>query len=157
MRHITHIIIHESDSTWGDAEIINIWHLDRGWSGNGYHKVILNGKRASKTVTPVPEDDGLIEDGRPIEKSGAHARGYNEQSIGICLIGKHGVFSGNQMKSLISLVIDYCIEYKIPVRHVLGHYETPMAGGKVCPEIEMKGFRANLSERMKAIGREDLA
>ena len=56
-----------------NAATINEWHLKRGWSGIGYHFFI---KR-----------DGQIELGRPLERSGAHTKGNNRNSIGICYAG----------------------------------------------------------------------
>ena len=56
-----------------DAKEIDRWHRQRGWSGIGYHFVI---KR-----------DGTIETGRDIEATGAHARGHNWSSVGICMVG----------------------------------------------------------------------
>jgi len=76
MRDINKIIIHCSATREGQdisAATIDEWHKDRGWSGIGYHYVIgLN---------------GLIEYGRNINKTGAHVKGYNTGSIGICYIG----------------------------------------------------------------------
>ena len=48
MRKIQHIIVHHSDSKWGDGEVICRWHMNpkpkgNGWSKPGYHVVILNG------------------------------------------------------------------------------------------------------------------
>ena len=57
-----------------DAETIRDWHVNgNGWSDIGYHYVI---KR-----------NGLVEAGRPVSISGAHAKGHNADSIGICLVG----------------------------------------------------------------------
>lgn len=56
----------------GAAEI-NSWHVQRGWSGIGYHYVIRR--------------NGEVEVGRPETTMGAHVRGNNENSLGICLIG----------------------------------------------------------------------
>jgi N-acetylmuramoyl-L-alanine amidase len=56
-----------------NAEVIDRWHKARGWKGIGYHFVILL--------------DGKIETGRMINKCGAHTKGYNCSSIGICYIG----------------------------------------------------------------------
>lgn len=151
MRKITHIIVHESDSSWGDAREIDKWHKERGWSEIGYHKVILNGQRSSRGVFNESED-GIIENGRPIEKTGAHALGFNSISLGFCLIGKGGQFTKKQMNSLVSLIMDYCIEYNIPLSNVLGHYEIPKSGGKVCPEIDMKIFREELQFRFENVG-----
>ena len=55
------------------AKDIDRWHREKGWLGCGYHKVIRR--------------DGTVEDGRPMNKAGAHVRGINRQSIGICLAG----------------------------------------------------------------------
>ncbi len=76
MRDIDKIIIHCSATPEGvhfDASRIDKWHRDRGWSGIGYHYVILL--------------DGTIEYGRDIKKTGAHTQGHNTGSIGICYIG----------------------------------------------------------------------
>jgi N-acetylmuramoyl-L-alanine amidase len=56
-----------------DADRVDEWHRQRGWSGIGYHFFI---KR-----------DGQIQTGRPLEKSGAHTKGQNKNSIGICYAG----------------------------------------------------------------------
>ena len=76
MRKINKIIVHCSATQEGkdfDAAEINRWHLKRGWNGIGYHYVVLL--------------DGTIEYGRSIYKQGAHVKGENEGSIGICYIG----------------------------------------------------------------------
>ncbi|MCP4162809.1 MAG: hypothetical protein GY760_22340 [Deltaproteobacteria bacterium] len=76
MREIRKLIVHCSATREGQeisAATINTWHLKRGWSGIGYHFVIGL--------------DGTIEYGRPLEKTGAHTKGYNRSSIGICYIG----------------------------------------------------------------------
>lgn len=75
-RKINKIIIHCSATPPNmdvDADIVNEWHLENGWSGIGYHFFI---KR-----------DGRIEIGRPLEKSGAHTKGHNKSSVGICYAG----------------------------------------------------------------------
>ena len=65
MRKINLIVIHCSD-TYARMDIgvneIRQWHLQRGFNDIGYHYVIRR--------------DGAIEQGRPIEKPGAHAAGY---------------------------------------------------------------------------------
>ena len=58
-------------------------HLEFGWNGIGYHKII---KR-----------DGEIENGRPEFWIGAHVYGKNDQSLGVCLIGRDN-FSNNNIQ-----------------------------------------------------------
>ena len=48
-------------------------HLKFGWDGIGYHKVI---KRSGK-----------VENGHPEYWIGAHVKGKNSISLGVCLIG----------------------------------------------------------------------
>lgn len=76
MRNINKIIIHSAYTPEGrdhDVEDIRAWHKARGWSDVGYHYII--------------KLDGTIEAGRPLDKIGAHAKGKNQGSIGICYIG----------------------------------------------------------------------
>jgi len=76
MRDIDKIIVHCSATKEGQeikAETIDQWHKQRGWSGIGYHYVISL--------------DGRIEYGREITRQGAHVKGHNKGSIGICYIG----------------------------------------------------------------------
>ena len=84
MREIKKIIVHCSATQEGrdfDAAEINRWHLKKGWSGIGYHYVVLL--------------DGTIEYGRSIYKQGAHVKGENEGSIGICYIGGVEFYCGS--------------------------------------------------------------
>jgi len=71
------IIVHCSATREGDnsidAEVIDRWHKARGWKGIGYHYVILI--------------DGTIQKGRNLDRCGAHTKGLNCKSWGICYIG----------------------------------------------------------------------
>lgn len=76
MRTITQIILHCSATPQGvhyTLSDIDRWHRARGWKGCGYHYVILL--------------DGTIQQGRPLDRIGAHCSGHNAHSIGICYIG----------------------------------------------------------------------
>ena len=154
MAKLTNIIVHCSDSTFGSAALIRQWHLERGWKDIGYHFVISNGKPASDLT--IPRMDGNIETGRAINgdslisgnEIGAHALGYNDKSIGICLIGVQS-FSVAQMQSLEELVTELCIRFKIPSSAVLGHYETAQAGGKTCPNFDVSKLRTIVESKLK--------
>lgn len=92
------VIIHCSDSPFGDAATIDRWHKERGWKMIGYHYVILNGVRKSASKY-IEIDDGKIEEGRPLGMKGAHTYGHND-SIGICLIGNSNSFTVKQLMTL---------------------------------------------------------
>jgi N-acetyl-anhydromuramyl-L-alanine amidase AmpD len=81
LRKINRIIVHCS-YTKPDHDVtvdeIRKWHTDpkpkgNGWSDIGYHFVILR--------------NGRIEPGIDIKKIGSHAKGFNSDSVGICLAG----------------------------------------------------------------------
>ena len=76
MRTIDKLIVHCSATKAGqyfDASDIDRWHKERGWSGIGYHYVILL--------------DGTRQKGRDESVIGAHVTSHNAHSIGICYIG----------------------------------------------------------------------
>jgi len=76
MREIRKIIVHCAATREGQeisAATIDKWHKARGWKGIGYHFVIAL--------------DGTMEYGRPVTEVGAHCKGFNKSSIGICYIG----------------------------------------------------------------------
>ena len=77
MRQINKIIVHCSATREGEnytVDTIRSWHVDgRGWSDIGYHFYI--------------DLYGEIHKGRDIAKIGAHTKGYNRNSIGICYCG----------------------------------------------------------------------
>lgn len=151
---INKIFIHHSASNWGNALVIDEWHKDRGWKGIGYHFVIQNGiptyddyKNNRKFNTLV----GEIECGRHLDADpwleaneiGAHAYGYNRDSVGICLIHKEGKYDKKMLKKLFNLVIELIDKYDIPIENVWGHYEAD-DNKPDCPSINMNKFRKRL-------------
>lgn len=137
-RTINKIIVHCSDSPWGDAEVIDGWHKERGWSGIGYHCCILNGHR--KNSTNFDEGaDGRIQMGRPIEKVGSHCYGHNKDSLGICLIGVEA-FTPNQYYSLRQLVDVWRQLYEVSDGMIRGHRDFQLTSGgkkKTCPNFDV--------------------
>jgi N-acetyl-anhydromuramyl-L-alanine amidase AmpD len=133
-----YIIIHHSATKQGDAETFRRYHVQvNGWKDIGYHYVINNG-----TYKP----DGLIEKGRGEKEVGAHAIGYNNRSIGICLVGNFDEDRPTeaQMQALVQLCKDIMQRYNIPAKNVLGHRET--GAKKTCPgkNFDMNAFRKML-------------
>ena len=125
MREINEIIIHCSATDWGhdiDADTIRDWHKARGWSDIGYHYVIrLNGD---------------IQQGRELSKTGAHVKGRNTGSIGICLIGgKDGThaYTPAQWDSL-KMLLEWC-EFKWPDARICGHND--FTDQKTCPNFDV--------------------
>lgn len=131
------IAIHCSDSKFGNAQLIEDWHKERGWSDIGYHFVILNGRIENDSHLRVM--DGMIEAGRDMDLAGAHVRGYNDW-LGICLIGTNE-FTLKQMDSLAELIRELIRKFRIPVENVKGHYQFDTANGKTCPNFDVDEFK----------------
>ena len=71
------ILLHHADASECTAEDIHSWHLAKDWSGAGYHFLVRK--------------DGSIYILRPEQYVGAHARGSNSDSIGICFEGRYNI------------------------------------------------------------------
>ena len=102
-----------------DRDTIDRWHRERGWRGIGYHYVIINDKHDHLK-------DGEVQKGRDINFAGAHVRGMNQRSIGICCVGHgdHEPFTDRQYESLTGLLSNLIDQYEdICVSGVIGHRE----------------------------------
>jgi len=107
MKSINRIVVHHSATETGNAEFFRVLHrVVNGWNDIGYHYVIGNGSFSR---------DGQIEKGRALPFRGAHARGGNEDSIGVCLVGNFDVKPPTtaQMVSLAVLLKELSLEYSI--------------------------------------------
>lgn len=134
MRDINKIIIHCSDSEWGDVDDIDQWHKQRGWDGIGYHYLITNG-RLKNSREYQQEQDGKVQSGRPLDKIGAHCKGENRDSIGICLIGKHHFTSLQLFNALPDLLLCLMDEHDLSINDIYGHYE--FNHNKTCPNFNV--------------------
>lgn len=122
------IVIHHSASSDVAVHEIHKWHINRGFSGIGYHCII--------------RQDGSIEEGRPMETIGAHAGSEgNLDSIGICLTGNFENYSPDpkQIDSLVNL-INYLKDYYQVEFKIVGHKDvTPtLCPGKLFPWSELE-------------------
>lgn len=75
-RAIKYIVVHSTATPEGEnytVADIRRMHKAKGWRDIGYHYVIYR--------------DGTLHEGRDVNISGGHARGYNSNSIGIVYIG----------------------------------------------------------------------
>lgn len=126
MRKIREIILHCSDSNiknHNDISVIRKWHLERGFNDVGYHFFI--------------KSCGQIQNGRDLDIIGAHCKGHNEQSIGICLHGKFaGDFTREQKTSLYHLIKGLTLIFPDVTIH--GHNEF---SDKKCPVFDVEPFK----------------
>lgn len=79
MRKINLLAVHCTATLEGrpfTRDDIDAMHRRQGWSEIGYHYLI--------------ELDGTVAEGRDVQRPGAHIKGHNAQSIGICYVGGIG-------------------------------------------------------------------
>ena len=101
------IIYHHAAANGFTAESIHESHKKKGWGGIGYHYYIRK--------------DGTIYSGRPETAEGAHTKGKNKESIGICLEGnfEEDRLSLEQLESLYELSVYIGLKYDI--YEIVGH------------------------------------
>ncbi|MEM5853638.1 MAG: N-acetylmuramoyl-L-alanine amidase [Candidatus Aenigmatarchaeota archaeon] len=138
MRKINKIIIHCTDSDWGNIDEIRRWHIERGFSDVGYHYIIYNGYLTYKSWKERKRNekaDGLVVLGRDVERIGSHCVGHNKDSIGIALVGTRE-FTRKQFISLRNLIEELLEKYDLTRWDVYGHsYFNP---NKTCPNFDVK-------------------
>ncbi len=133
MRIINKIIIHCSATISNldlGAKEIDVWHRRRGFRKIGYHFVIRR--------------DGKLEEGRKISEIGAHTKGQNANSIGICLIGginsqtklAENNFTTEQFERLKSLINELIAKYS-SIEQIDGHKKY---APKDCPCFEVNDW-----------------
>lgn len=127
-RESTDLIVVHCSASQQVADIgafeIHKMHLLRGWQGIGYHLVIRK--------------DGSVEIGEPMDNVGAHTKGHNLTSIGICLTGginARGDAENNftpEQFGMLALVLDWLTEWH-PDAKVTGHRD-------LSPDIDGDGI-----------------
>lgn len=153
MRDIDTLVIHCSATPDGETlfrggrtpvEIIDGWHRERGFR---------RGKLASARSNPtlghigyhyVIYRNGAIATGRGEDEVGAHARGYNDSSLALCLIGTDR-YTLAQWRSLKAWVEAQTqpqgrMAARYPHARVVGHRDLPGVA-KACPGFDVATWR----------------
>lgn len=106
------------------VDLFRSWHVNgNGWSDVGYHYIINNDGSGNFKVY----------DGRPDSIPGAHAFGFNQNSLGINVCyGLNTEPPEKALNALAQLLYTLCKHYNIPIArsHIKGHRELM---GTECP------------------------
>lgn len=135
-RKIDKIIIHCSATSEGvniTPSTIKHWHIQRGFKDIGYHFVVTL--------------DGRVHVGRPLSEVGAHTKGQNSHSIGICYVG--GLKNGQpfdtrtdaQKDTLFRLIKE--LRHSFPNATIHGHNEF---ANKACPCFDVSELERTLND-----------
>ena len=136
---VSRIVLHHSATEKGSAVAFRILHrVLFHWDDIGYHYVIGNGTFS---------DDGEIQEGRPLWAVGAHARGGNQDSIGICLVGdfRDRTPTQAQFESLFRLTQKLIDDFRLKPTDVIAHSKVKTCS-TVCPggRFPLKELRQRL-------------
>jgi N-acetyl-anhydromuramyl-L-alanine amidase AmpD len=137
MREIDEIFIHCSATPPSmdiGVETIRTWHLARNFRDIGYHWVIRR--------------DGVVESGRHPNESGAHVRGRNANSLGVCLVGGSEEETGHHefnytmaqmetLEMLVKQILKDLEELQEDVPKIRGHNEV---SAKACPCFNVEAW-----------------
>ncbi|MFJ3470080.1 N-acetylmuramoyl-L-alanine amidase [Pseudomonas sp. NPDC090203] len=145
-RIATHWLVVHCSATAPSQDIgareITQWHIQRGFDTLGYHYVIRR--------------DGSLETGRPENAIGAHVKGHNAKSVGVCLVGgvnrsgqPENNFTDRQFATLRRLLDQ--LQSRYPKARVLGHRDlspdlngdgkiTPDEFIKACPSFDVSAW-----------------
>lgn len=103
-------------------------HRARGFANIGYHYYITR--------------DGVVHAGRPLYQEGAHARGFNRYSIGICYEG--GLTPDGRVADTRTPAQRLCLQQLLlrlkqdyPAARIVGHRDLPGVK-KECPGFEVR-------------------
>ncbi len=126
-RDIRLIVIHCSATRCNvpfNPDMLEIAHEQRGFDGIGYHFYI--------------ETDGLVHYTRRLHRVGAHAKGFNRNSIGICYEGgltPDGKPADTRTEAQKIALLDLITALKkvFPKAVVKGHYQLSADIHKACP------------------------
>lgn len=128
MRTINSIIVHCSATPiFSKVSDIENYHVNKlGWKAIGYHYII--------------DEYGYLHIGRSVDVVGAHCSGYNESSIGICLIGgrERFDFTFDQLLTLVGRLRYLSKKYAIPKDKIFSHYE--FNKNKMCPQFNVQNL-----------------
>lgn len=155
---IVHTFATPPSMTDVDAAWVDRMHRQRGWSGCGYHAVILRSGELQHESTGHRT--------RPYARTGAHVGGcgpgWNNRCLGISMAG--GVkedgrtpddnYTDDQMETLWSYIEAACDAFAIEPDHVIGHRDLIKmtdAAPKACPCFSVKTWLSSyLSDDFRA-------
>ena len=138
------LVIHCADTPNGKdftPEQIDEWHKERGFRRAEDDKRNFNPQFESIGYHYVITVDGSIHTGRALSERGAHVKGYNSRSVGVCMVGRDE-FTQEQWNSLDTVVGDIDAYFGKRLTR-MGHCQ--LDDSKTCPGFDVPSwFRKTL-------------
>lgn len=121
------ITLHHAEALICSIEDLDAWHKQNGWVGVGYHYFVRK--------------DGRIYKGRPDYTMGAHCKGHNANTLGVCAEGNYMVETMPEVQK--QAIIELC--QSLGIKNIKGHKELKPTDcpGKNYPLVEIKNAITN--------------
>lgn len=140
------VILHHSatrDGQVNDWEAIRRYHIDHnGWTDIGYHFGV---ERENGKV--------VVRYGRDPCVQGAHAKGANRNSLGVCMVGDYTEHWPDPTfyEMVVRLIKSLMMVYDMRPQQVMGHREVAPHGYTECP-----GLAVDMRDLRKILGKDPL-
>ena len=139
MRQVKKIILHCTATVEGqefDITDVDRWHKKRGWKSVGYHYLI--------------KQDGTLQVGRSLDEVGSHAKGENNDSIGIVYVG--GLDANKEPKDTMTAYQELTLMELIFSLRTVFHW-MPVHGhneysNKACPSFDVQEKYKFINEKI---------
>jgi N-acetyl-anhydromuramyl-L-alanine amidase AmpD len=140
----TIVIHHAAAPTTTTVAQIRDWHKAKGWRDIGYHWLI--------TDAPDSPLGPQMHMGRPHDfddswepwERGAHVKGHNSHTVGICLVGSHSDYAPSEaaLDLLHGWLVALCLNWNLGASDIRGHREMKGAATE-CPGsfVDMDAIR----------------
>lgn len=141
-RQITGIIIHcaaTPNGQWHSVDDIDQWHRERGFKRSEEFRKKYNPDLLAIGYHFIIYPNGAVATGRHPDEVGAHAKGFNSKTLGVCLIGTDK-FTHKQWSSL-RLNLRGSLELH-PNARIIGHRDLPDVH-KTCPGFDVSDWLEN--------------
>lgn len=138
MRQVDLIVVHCSATPNGrrtTIEDVDRWHADAGYKRQQEWRKKMNPALFSVGYHFLIRVNGALDTGRHLDEPGAHVRGYNATSVGICMVGMDS-FAAIQWAALRANVTALLKQY--PKARVCGHRD--LNAGKTCPGFDVAAW-----------------
>ncbi|SOD42312.1 N-acetylmuramoyl-L-alanine amidase [Nitrosovibrio sp. Nv4] len=131
-RLINLIVVHCAATPNGrrtTVEDVNSWHYQRGFRRSPAFRARQNHSLDAIGYHFLVYINGAIATGRHLDEIGAHAAGFNQKSVGVCMAGTDSftLAQWDALRGNVQLLMD-----RYPQARVVGHRDLPKVA-KSCP------------------------
>lgn len=140
MRQVDLIVVHCSATPNGrrtTIEDVDRWHAERGFQRQAAWRERQNRGLRAVGYHFLIRLNGALDTGRNLDEIGAHARGHNGSSVGVCIVGtdQFPLIAWAQLRANITALMKH-----YPGARVCGHRD--LDSHKTCPGFDVAAWMA---------------